>query len=111
MRYQTSDEPQSWGINFGRRRTQDNELTRLRLASRLRTGRMSQMARVDGILLTGSPRRLELRPYVVSSAHLGPSREGDPFFDGSELTARTGFELRYGLGSAFTVDATGFPLK
>jgi hypothetical protein len=42
----------------------------------------------------------------VSNVHNGPSIEGDPFFDGSSADGRFGMDLSYGLGSAFTLDAT-----
>jgi Domain of unknown function (DUF5916)/Carbohydrate family 9 binding domain-like len=106
IRYETSDGPQTWGVNWGRRRIADNELTRFRLESKLVRGRVSQFGRVTGITLTRSPRRVEIRPYVVSTARRGPGDSSNPFFDGSETSARAGFDLRYGLGSAFTLDAT-----
>ena len=51
-------------------------------------------------------RRIELRPYVLRSVHRGPTEPGNPFFDGSESAARVGGDLRFGLGPAFTLDAT-----
>src|SRR3990170_3092640 len=54
-------------------------------------------------------RRIELRPYAVASARLAPSEPGDPFFNGAEFTPRSGMDLRYGLGSAFSLDATLAP--
>ena len=106
MRYETADTAQTWGIQFGRRRAADNELTRFSFVSKLRPGRVSQFGRVSGLELDQTPRRLEVLPYVVSSAHRGPSLAGDPFFDGGEMDARMGVDLSYGLGTAFTLDAT-----
>jgi hypothetical protein len=74
--------------------------------SRLQQGAVSQFGRLEGLVIPQAPRRIEVRPYVLSSAHSGPSDPGDPFFDGSAFEARTGLELRYGLGTAFTLDAT-----
>ncbi len=106
LRYEASDEPQSWGINFYRRRIASNEETHYALVSGLRRGNVSQWGRMDGVLVARSARRLELLPYVVSSMHRGPSVAGDPFFDGTEGDARIGLDLSYGLGAAFTLDAT-----
>jgi len=106
MRYESSPDPQTWGINFGRRRIADNELTRWVLESALVPGRVSQFGHIEGITLSGSPMRAEVRPYLVSSARRSPADPNNPFFDGSEFSGRAGLELRYGLGSAFTVDAT-----
>jgi len=106
IRYETADTPQTWGIQFGRRRAADNELTRFSFVSKLRKGRVSQFGRVTGLELTRTPRRLEVLPYVVSQAHRGPATPGDPFFNGSEASGRVGVDLSYGLGTAFTLDAT-----
>ena len=35
-----------------------------------------------------------------------PAVDGDPFFDGTDGDARMGVDLSYGLGAAFTLDAT-----
>ena len=105
MRYESSPDPQTWGINFGRRRSADNELTRFALESKLVPGRVSQFGRVEEVIAPSS-RRLEMRPYAVTSAHMGDAAEGDPFFDGSDLDGRVGVDLRYGVGTNFTLDAT-----
>ena len=109
MRYETSDEPQTWGLQIGRRRAADNELTRFSLESKLRPGRVSQFGRLTDLQLTRSPARLELRPFVLSSLHRGPSEAGDPFFDGSDSGGQAGLDVRYGVGTSFTLDATFNP--
>ncbi|NNF27015.1 MAG: hypothetical protein HKN73_07345, partial [Gemmatimonadetes bacterium] len=106
MRYETSDDPQTWGIQIGRRRAADNELTRFSLESKLRPGRVSQFGRLTGLQLTRSPARLELRPFVLSSLQKGPAEAGDPFFDGTDQGGQAGLDMRYGIGTSFTLDAT-----
>lgn len=109
MRYETSDGPQTWGIQIGRRRAADNELTRFSLESKLRPGRVSQFGRLTGLELTRSPARLELRPFALSSLHQGPAEAGDPFFDGTDQGGQVGLDVRYGVGTSFTLDATFNP--
>lgn len=106
IRYETADTAQTWGIQFGRRRATDNELTRFSFVSNLRPGRVSQFGRVTGLVLNGRPGRFEAQPYVVTQAHTGPTTPGDPFFDGSDAEVRAGLDVSYGLGTAFTLDAT-----
>ena len=106
IRYETADTAQTWGIQVGRRRAADNELTRFSFVSKLRPGRVSQFGRVSGLELSENPGRLEVLPYVVSRAHRGQYEAGDPFFDGNEFDQRFGVDLSYGLGTAFTLDAT-----
>lgn len=105
IRYETTGSVQTWGVNFGRRRSGDNELTRFSLVSKLRRGRVSQFGYVEGLDIEGSLRRLELRPFALTRVHRGPAEADDPFFDGTESTARAGLDLSYGLGTAFTLDA------
>ncbi len=109
IRYESSDSTQTWGINFSRQRLRNNERTYFSLQSRLQRGTVSQFGLLEGVELSSASRRLEVRPYVLSSTHRGPSTAGDPFFDGSEVTGRTGIEISYGLGAAFTIDATISP--
>ena len=106
LRYEASADPQTWGINFYRNRTASNEQTWYSLVSRLRRGFVSQMGRLDGVVVSSSARRLEIVPYAVSSLHRGDAEPGDPFFDGTAASTRVGVDLSYGLGAAFTLDAT-----
>ena len=106
MRYETSDSPQTWGIQFGRRRAQDNELTRFSFVSNLRPGRVSQFGYATDLQMTRAARRLEVLPFALTRGHQGPSEAGNPFFDGSEVSGRAGVDVSYGLGTAFTLDAT-----
>ena len=82
IRYEASDDPQTWGINFSRFRVANNERSFHTLVSRLRRGLVSQMGQIDGVQVSDPSRRLEMVPYVVTSLHRGPAVAGDPFFDG-----------------------------
>ena len=106
IRYQASDDVQTWGINFHRLRVANNERSYHSLISKLRKGIVSQMGRMDNVRVTRPSRRLEILPYAVSSLHQGPATAGDPFFDGTAAGGRLGMDVSYRLGAAFTLDAT-----
>jgi hypothetical protein len=106
IRYEASAGEQTWGVNFYRSRIASNEQTYYSLVSKTREGRVSQMADLEGVRVSRPARRLEVLPYLVQSLHRGPSDPGDPFFDGSEVGGRLGMDVSYGLGAAFTLDAT-----
>ncbi len=106
MRYEASDGEQTWGVNFRRRRLRTNEETHFALVSRLQDGIVSQFATLEGVQITRASQLVEFRPYVLSQAYTAPSEQGDPFFDGSDLSSRTGVDFSYGLGAQFTLDAT-----
>ena len=109
LRYRPSPEGQEWGVNFFRRRLASNEESHFSLISQLQRGHVSQFGRLENVRIAQAARRIEVRPYVLSSAFTGPSEAGNPFNDGSELSARAGLDLRYGLGGQFTLDATVNP--
>ena len=67
------------------------------------------MGRLEGVRIRRPSRRLEALPYALSSMHRAPAVAGDPFFDGTDAAARMGVDLSYGLGAAFTLDATVNP--
>jgi hypothetical protein len=70
---------------------------------------VSQFGLLENVVVPTSVRRIEVRPYVLSQFHRGPSEAGDPFFDGTKANGRFGSDFRLGLGSSFTVDATVNP--
>jgi len=106
IRYESDEEVQTWGVNFGRKRMSSNETSYFSLRSRTRRGFVSQFGTLEEVRIPRPSRRMEFRPYAVSSLHTGPSKPGDPFFDGSDVNTRVGSDFRLGLGSSFTLDAT-----
>ena len=106
IRYEQSDEPRPWGVNFNRRRIRTNETSQYRLISRTQRGVVSQFALLEDVVVQNTARRIEVRPYALSSAYRGPAVDGNPFEDGSENALRLGSDVRLGIGSQFTLDAT-----
>ncbi len=106
IRYESHEDVQTWGVNFARKRMSSNETSYFSLRSRTRQGFVSQFGTLENVRVPRPSRRIEVRPYAVSSLHTGPSEPEDPFFDGSDLSGRVGTDLRLGLGSAFSLDAT-----
>ncbi len=112
IRYTATDGPQTWGVNFSRRQVRTPEISHFSLFVRTRQqeeGNVSRFATLKNVIVPSSIRRLEARPYVLSSLHSGPVEDGDPFFDGTAAGARIGSDFRLGLGTAFTLDATVNP--
>lgn len=106
IRYEASEDPQTWGINFHRMRIASNERSYHSLVSQRRQGLVSQMGRMEQVRVSRPSRRIEVLPYAVSSLERGPATPGDPFFDGTATGQRIGADISYGLGAAFTLDAT-----
>ncbi len=109
IRYEPSQDPQTWGVNFVRWRVEAGERTYYALIPRSRHGKVSFFRPMEGVRVPASMRRIELRPYTLARAQTGRADPGNPFFDGSATNAQAGVDVRYGLGSAFTLDATVNP--
>ncbi len=109
IRYEPSDTSQTWGVNFQRWRVGAGERTYYALIPRSRHGRVSFFRTISGIRAPSGRRRVEIRPYALGRTVTGPAEAGDPFFSGRATEAAAGADIRYGLGSAFTLDATVNP--
>jgi len=106
LRYDAADGGQSWGINFLRRRVATDEVSAFALESRLASGRVSQAGLLHGLSVSGAVGRTEIRPYVLGQAQSSPVEEGNPFSRPREHGVRMGADVRIGMGSSFTLDAT-----
>jgi len=109
LKYNASDSTQTWGVNFSRRRLASNEVTFFALESRVRHGKVSVFGQLQGIRVPRSPRRIEVRPYALTSVFTAPSDPGNPFFDGSDFQNRAGLDFRLGVGAGYTLDGTVNP--
>ena len=106
LRFDPSDDPQSWGFNVTRRKVSTGEVSYLSLESRQRYGGVSAFAALDGLHLTERARNLEISPFVLAGHETQPDVPGDPFREGSDQMGQIGLDGRYGLGSTFVVDFT-----
>jgi hypothetical protein len=105
LRFKKS-EVQTWGINFKREIARKNEEDYLVYTPRNGSGFVSRFVNMAGINNVTPPRRFEALPYVTSRAELTHPASGNPFNDGSATTVSGGTDLKFGLGSNLTVDAT-----
>src|SRR5688572_2757922 len=98
---------QVWGVNLTRIIPALNEENYLVLVKRNENGWASRFAELRGIDGIGSSRRIELTPYIASSARLidRPDR-ANPFVDKHSGEARAGTDIKIGLGPSLTFDAT-----
>jgi len=98
---------QLWGINASRFIHRKNETVWLRLVKKNESGMASRMDDLDGIAVPEVHKHLTLMPYVVGRAEfVKPLSPNDPFNDGSRLFGTAGVDIKYGVSSNFTLDAT-----
>jgi hypothetical protein len=106
----TSAEHQTWGLNISRFIRRKNENVWLEMVPKNETGLVSRMADLTGFDGLKPARRLELLPYTASRAEfINPQGSGNPFNDGSRLFGSAGLDMKWGLTSNLTVDATVNP--
>ena len=101
---------QVWGFNFSRWIYRKDETTRWAWYSQTDRGYASFFGHVFGLDGLPQPRRVELLPYAAAvEERIDPGTRPNPFNDGSRELARVGLDLKYGLTSNLTLDATVNP--
>jgi hypothetical protein len=106
----TSGDKQTWGINVERFIRRRNEASWLEMVPKKETGRASRMVHLAGLDGLQPSRRLELLPYTAGRAeYVAPSSSANPFNDGSRIFGSAGLDMKYGLTSNLTIDATVNP--
>lgn len=98
---------QLWGVQFFRWVLRKSEMTQLAFVPKNETGYASRFAHLVGLRDIPSPRRLEVLPYSVARGTYDAAHPtGDPFDDGSRYFGGAGMDVKYGVTSNLTLDAT-----
>ncbi|MFB0565957.1 MAG: DUF5916 domain-containing protein [Candidatus Aminicenantaceae bacterium] len=105
LRFPQKDE-YVWGVNFRRIIKRKNERVAFVWVSKEDRGYVSRFAKLIGIRDIHPGRHIEFMPYSVSQAKYSPEESGNPFQTGREYLANTGFDLKIGIKSNLTLDAT-----
>ncbi len=99
-----------WGINFARGIDRNKEQDDFVMVPKKESGWVSKFADLVGIRDIHPPSRIEVLPYVVSSSLLtNQYQPGDPFKDNVNFSGNMGADIKLGLGSNLTLNATFNP--
>jgi hypothetical protein len=99
-----------WGINFIRRIDRNKERDDFVLVPKAESGFTSRFADLTGIREIHPPSRLEILPYVVSGTRFTNQIDaGDPFRSSTSFNGNFGADVKLGLGSNLTLNATFNP--
>jgi len=98
-----------WGVNFGRNIERRKEESFYIMVPKSESGWVSRFADLVGIRDINPPQRLEVLPYVATTAEFTQHETGDPFNDGSKFLQNAGADVKIGIGSDFTLNATMNP--
>jgi hypothetical protein len=109
LRFNAGD-PQVWGLNIQRFVPSRNEEVFWVLVPRTEERWASLFGDLHGIAGIGTSRRLELLPYAATDSLVAGDRDpGDPFHRAGRLEGRVGVDVKMGLGSNLTLEATVNP--
>ena len=101
---------QMWGIQFRRDIRAAGEAVDWSWSPRTEPGTTSKYGHLVGLSAIPQPRRLEILPYTVGRSSFTEGADpSSPFDDGSVYDASAGLDLKYGLTSNLTLDATFNP--
>ena len=100
---------QVWGVNFIREIARKNERDYIVYTPRNESGFVSRFIDLVGIERIDPPRRFEVLPYLSTKAEYTHHASGDPFNNGSRYSPSVGADMKFGIGSNLTVDATVNP--
>ncbi len=105
LRFPKQDE-YLWGINFARKVARRNEESHWSLVKKGSGIWVSAFGELQGIHNIHPPDRLEVMPYVASGAEALVDEPGNPFKKNIDYFGRVGADVKMGLGSNLTFNAT-----
>ena len=107
LRYPTTREPQTWGLQIWRQVSRLNELQMWSFWGLNESGGPARFGHLTGLEIQGAPERAEILPYVVGrSSNLANIDADDPFADAHTMDARFGADARVLVTSNLTLNAT-----
>ncbi len=95
-----------WGFNARRTILRKGEEDHFALMPRDQEGYVSRFASLRGLQGITPPGRIEVIPYVVAGSRFLQHQPDDPFVTGNDVFSDVGADLRLGVGSSLTLDAT-----
>jgi hypothetical protein len=98
-----------WGIQMRRWIDRKQELTEFSFVPKKEQSDAGRYGHLVGLGSLSTPRHVEILPYSLAKADYHAVTRGDPFQDGSEGVGSFGADLKYGLTSNLTLDATVNP--
>jgi hypothetical protein len=100
----------TWGLNVHRWIPLKNEDDYWVAIPRTEDAWSSRFGTLEGIGSVEQGRRIEILPYAAVGSTVSANRDpANPFVDALNLEAHTGADLKVGLGSNLTLDATFYP--
>lgn len=100
----SSKEEYTWGINVDRVISRKNENSYWIMIPKNESGLVSRWGHLTGLKGIHPPKHLEFLPFTVGRSTFEPKGSTNP--DGRDLFSSAGIDLRYGVSSNFSLNAT-----
>jgi hypothetical protein len=99
----------TWGVQFGRRVHRKAEVSVFSFTPKSERGGVHRYGHLVGLGAMRAHRQLELLPYTSGRMEYFHVAPGNPFRDGSDPFGAAGVDLKYGVTSDLTLNATVNP--
>ncbi len=110
LRFPTTADPQTWGLQIWRQENRLNELSQWAFWGLTEQGGPPRFGHLEGLVIRSAPGRAEFLPYMVGrSSNVPVSDPTDPFQKAHRVDGRGGLDARVLLTSNLTLNATVNP--
>ena len=106
LRYPSTTEAQTWGLQIWRQENRLNELSQWSYWKPDEVGGPPRFGHLEGLVIHQAPGRAELLPYVVGRSANVPGDPADPFYDPHAIDGRVGADAMLRVTSNLTLNAT-----
>ena len=106
LRYNRNQADQTWGLQLGRKIARKAEVAFSAFTPKTQQQGVHRYGHLTGLGRLSSPRRLELIPYALAKNEHPAAAANHPFQKRNEVAPGVGLDLKYGITSNLTLDAT-----
>ncbi len=106
LRFNPNASEQMWGLQLGRKIARKAEVSYFSFVPKNQQQGIHTYGHLTGLGRLPSPRRLELVPYALAKTENPRVEPGDPFRTRNDIVPGVGVDLKYGITSNLTLDAT-----
>jgi hypothetical protein len=109
LRYDPGNAEHVWGLQLARRIARKGELQFFAFTPKSEQQGINRYGHLTGLGRLPSPRRVEFVPYALAKNNNPTVAPNDPFRDKNEIAPGAGLDVKYGITSNLTLDATFNP--